>query len=91
MTVVRTRFARAVAFLSSGRRRSELARRPAGRGSRRELLGVEALEQRLVLAPITWTGKADHVSWEAADNWDLRRVPASGDDVFIPDIASAPN
>ena len=91
MTAVRTRLARAIAYLSAGTRRTEIARRSSQPRHRRERLGVEALEQRLVLTPITWTGKADGVSWQVADNWDLRRVPAASDDVIIPDIASSPN
>ncbi|HSA27719.1 MAG TPA: hypothetical protein P5159_14395, partial [Phycisphaerae bacterium] len=36
---------------------------------------------------ITWTGSGATGSWHTAGNWDLNRVPAAGDDVFIPDVA----
>ncbi|MBI3465605.1 MAG: hypothetical protein HY000_21510 [Planctomycetes bacterium] len=43
---------------------------------------VEALEDRLVLAPISWAVDADG-AWGNAANWDLGRVPQAGDDVVI--------
>jgi len=35
---------------------------------------------------ITWTGGAATASWHDAGNWNLNRVPASGDSVRIPDL-----
>ncbi|MHC4698623.1 MAG: hypothetical protein ACYTFA_17970, partial [Planctomycetota bacterium] len=37
---------------------------------------------------ITWNGDGDATSWHDADNWDLDRIPAAGDDVVIPDVAA---
>ncbi|MCA9757138.1 MAG: FG-GAP repeat protein [Candidatus Eisenbacteria bacterium] len=37
---------------------------------------------------ITWTGDGDSTSWGMASNWDLARVPVSGDDVVIPDVTN---
>ena len=59
---------------------------PRRRLSQRRLL-VERLEERRVLAMITWTGAGDGSSWADAANWDLARLPAAGDDASIPDVA----
>lgn len=40
---------------------------------------------------ISWTGGAGTNSWHTNGNWDLNRVPASGDDVVIPGTALAAN
>lgn len=50
-------------------------------------LRLEGLEAREMPAVITFTGGVN-ASWHTAGNWDLGRVPAAGDDVVIPDIAS---
>ncbi len=50
---------------------------------------MELLEERHLLAAITWTGGgADPNLWHQSANWDLARVPSAGDDVFIPDVES---
>src|SRR5438067_8629958 len=48
---------------------------------------VEELEVRLVPAQITWVNAAGG-SWGTAGNWNLNRVPTSGDDVVIPNIGT---
>jgi hypothetical protein len=45
---------------------------------------LEQLEDLTLLSTaITWTGLGDHSSWTDANNWDLHRVPAAGDDVTL--------
>ena len=64
-------------------------RRPsssAGTQAKRRRLRMETLEQRRVLAAITWDGEAGNLNWDDPLNWDLDRRPNSSDDVFIPDI-----
>src|SRR5947209_73300 len=56
---------------------------PSPRRRRRPLLGLEALEDRTLLSVITWTNP-NGGDWGTAANWDLRRLPAAGDDVVIP-------
>ncbi len=58
--------------------------------SRRKSLGeFEALEQRLVLAQIVWTGAAGDNSFQNANNWEnatntsIHAVPGSADDATI--------
>ncbi len=53
----------------------------------RRWLGFEQLEERTLLATITWINPTDG-QWDIAENWDLARVPEVGDDVVIPDLAS---
>jgi len=48
----------------------------------------ERLEDRCLLAAITWTGAGDAATWNDVANWDLVRLPAAGDDVSIPDVAA---
>lgn len=50
-------------------------------------LRLEELENRLVPAAIVWTGNGDGTTWAQAANWNLNRVPATDDDVSIPDVA----
>jgi uncharacterized repeat protein (TIGR01451 family) len=57
--------------------------------SRRVCPRLEILDERVVPALITWTGRgsplnnASHI-WSNPDNWAQLRVPADGDDVVIP-------
>ncbi len=44
---------------------------------------VEHLEERLVLATITWTGAGASDLFSNPDNWDTNTVPVNGDDVII--------
>src|SRR5437762_6321792 len=64
-------------------RGSKRQRAPRQASPRRRRLQVEFLEARTLPAPINWTGAVDHSLWTVANNWDLHRVPASGDDVTI--------
>ncbi len=52
----------------------------------RKRLGFERLEDRALLATITWVN-AGGGAWNAPSNWDLGRLPMAGDDVVIPDLA----
>lgn len=62
------------------------SRRRVRRRNRR-LNGMELLENRLLLAEVTWTGAGDGESWSNANNW-IREgeagLPQDGDDVLIP-------
>ncbi len=71
--------------------RVQIARRSTSfnRQSRRHrrlattLLGFEALEDRRVLAPISWDGGAGTFNWSDAVNWSNDALPGSADDVVI--------
>jgi hypothetical protein len=45
-------------------------------------LWLEALEDRVLPATITWINAAGG-DWSTASNWDLNRLPAAGDDAVI--------
>ncbi len=38
-------------------------------------------------ATITWTGNAGDNSWHTPGNWNLNRVPGTGDDVVLPSLS----
>src|SRR6185295_20009951 len=40
---------------------------------------------------ITWTDGTGNHRWHTAGNWDLNRVPTTGDDVVIPNLAGTPS
>ena len=46
-------------------------------------LRLESLERRTLLSVINWDGGGDGWRWTDAPNWDLDRVPAAEDDVYI--------
>jgi hypothetical protein len=48
---------------------------------------AEQLEQRMLLASVTWDGGGDGTSWNDARNWSGDVLPGQGDDVVI----SVPN
>ncbi|MEM6470226.1 MAG: S8 family serine peptidase, partial [Planctomycetota bacterium] len=48
---------------------------------------MEILEERRVLAAISWDGEAGNLNWHDPLNWDLDRVPGNGDDVTISDVS----
>ncbi len=52
------------------------------------LVAVFAVSARAAAETITWTGNEDGTSWALAGNWDLDRVPGTGDDVAIPDVVA---
>ena len=52
-------------------------------------LMIESLEQRVVLATVTWTGGAGNLVWTTSGNWDSGALPGAGDDVVIPDLGQA--
>ena len=45
--------------------------------------GIEALENRLLLSALFWTGGGDGVNWTDVRNWSTGAVPAAADDVTI--------
>ena len=64
-------------------RRNPRATGSSGRGKRTGYRPrVESLEDRTLLATIRWINPAGG-SWHEAGNWDLGRVPGTGDDVVI--------
>lgn len=71
---------------------NRLSRRNSRRGVRQNLrrLLAEQLEDRRVLAAVTWDGGAGSLEWSAAANWDTDTVPTVVDDVFIPDLEGEP-
>ena len=48
----------------------------------------ELLEERRVLATVTWDGGAGTTAWEDAANWSTDSLPTAADDVVIADLAS---
>jgi hypothetical protein len=57
---------------------------------KRRVLRAELLEDRRLLATITWDGNSDgdgnNAFWNDAANWDLNRLPLATDDVVIPGL-----
>lgn len=53
---------------------------------RRRSLKLQHLEERRLLATITWDSPTGG-SWLEVANWDLGRLPEAGDDVVIPNLA----
>ncbi len=49
----------------------------------------ESLEQRALLAVVTWDGGGDGITWEDPANWDTNVLPTAADDVIIADLPSA--
>src|SRR5262245_15494977 len=49
----------------------------------RRRLGLDYLEDRLLLAPVRWDGGGDGASWTDALNWDTNLLPGSADDAVI--------
>ena len=49
-------------------------------------LWLEALEKRTLLATNMWINSTGG-SWQTASNWSLNHVPASGEDVVIPELS----
>jgi hypothetical protein len=44
---------------------------------------VEALERRLLLAAVSWTGGGDGINWTDPKNWSTNALPGAADDVTI--------
>ena len=61
------------------------SRQPARR-RRPGTLGIESLEDRLLLAAVSWDGGAGTLNWGDAANWSANTLPVAADDVSI-DIA----
>ncbi len=49
----------------------------------------EILEERRVLATVTWDGGAGSQFWEDAANWSANALPTAADDVVIADLPAA--
>ncbi len=64
-------------------RRSTGSHAPRVRRLSRHRISVEALESRLVLSTITWSGSGDGTNWNTATNWVGNKVPGSSDDAVI--------
>src|SRR4051794_37777211 len=68
----------------SGNRRSRPRRfKGSSVRGRRGRPGLEVLEQRLMLTQDVWTGGGDGKTWQDANNWSMKVVPGSPDDVTI--------
>ncbi len=67
-------------FIQRLRVKSDRIQSESRKNARRLLLVPERLEDRMLLATITWTNDAGG-DWNVSSNWDLNRVPAATDDV----------
>ena len=61
---------------------------PRTRPRFRRSLFAERLEERTLLALVTWDGGGDGGSWDDANNWDTNTLPQPVDAVVIPDVAA---
>src|SRR5436190_10712498 len=52
------------------------------RSARMNRLGLERLEDRILLADVSWTNAAGG-SWQTGSNWSTGAVPQPGDRAFI--------
>ncbi len=75
--------------LSSKRSQSSRKRSSLGRSAqlRRRLLMTERLEDRTLLAVVTWVGDGSDLNWNNPANWSTGVLPGADDDVEIADIA----
>ena len=64
--------------VNARKRRSTLRRR-------RSVPRLEHLEDRCLLAAISWDGDGDGVSWNDRFNWDTDTLPGAADDAIIDD------
>src|SRR5687767_1358930 len=72
-------------------RRLHLRRRVLrGEFLRRIGLPFESLEDRRVLATVTWDGGAGTFAWGDVLNWDGDTLPGVADDVVIGDLSGTP-
>ena len=65
------------------------SRRRTARGKPR--LCVEALEDRVTPATISWTGAGTNTNWANPVNWNLGRAPLAGDDLIFGTLAAPAN
>ena len=78
---------------SSIKNRQQINATPAAQVRRRRSLnltpnwGEIELEQRQLLATVTWDGGAGTWNWADRTNWSGDLVPTTADDVIIPDLA----
>ncbi|MFO0943020.1 MAG: hypothetical protein U0930_19965 [Pirellulales bacterium] len=59
-------------------------------GREKRSFGFESLEERALLATITWDGGAGTFNFGDANNWDSNTIPGLTDDAVIPDLAGTP-
>jgi hypothetical protein len=57
---------------------------------RRRSLVLESLEDRSLLATVTWDGGAGTLNYADAANWNTNTIPTVNDDVIIPDLVGSP-
>ncbi|MFO1064114.1 MAG: hypothetical protein U0892_09650 [Pirellulales bacterium] len=60
------------------------------RSSRRRKLGLESLEDRSLLAVVTWDGGAGSLNFGDALNWSDDTAPSAVNDYVIPDLVGTP-
>ncbi len=46
-------------------------------------VSLDALESRVLLSVVTWTGGGDGLHWSDNNNWDTHAAPINGDDVVV--------
>ncbi len=75
-----------ITSLAPSRRRSLTA------GRRRQSLrkSFERLEDRRLLAVVSWDGGGNDLNWNNALNWDTNQLPGPTDDVLIATSSSTP-
>ena len=66
------------------------ARRPSRRPVTSRRIALEELENRCLLAAITWIGSGDKTSWDDSRNWSPALVPGPDDVATIPTLSPKP-
>ncbi len=74
-----------MASLRTGRlaRRFSKHRRRGRNGLAERRLSLEFLEDRRLLALVTWDGEGNNFDWNTAANWSTNALPGAADDVVI--------
>ena len=81
-------FSRRVLNLFSIRQQDFFRKRRARQRAAELRRAAELMEDRTLLATITWDGGAGSFNWNDTDNWDTDSIPTALDDAVLGDLAS---
>ena len=76
-------------FFDRQRAHAKKTRRHRVQRDQRDLT-IESLEQRILLAVVSWDGGGDGTTWEDPLNWSGDALPGVNDDAVL-DVATNPN